>query len=401
MNSEKPIIHVRNLKKNFQLYSHPVDRLKEVLHPRRKRYHHNFSALDNINLDIFKGEIVGIIGTNGSGKSTLLKILTGVLAPSSGNVEVNGRIAALLELGAGFNPELTGHENIFLNGALMGYSEAEMQSKVTSIIEFAEIGEFIYQPVKMYSSGMFARLAFAVSVNVNPDIMIVDEALSVGDMKFQERSYTKIKEMVRSGTTVIFVTHSLNIVRNFCSRAIWLNEGKLIQDEASAVVCEAYEKFMKFGESQISESASNHMDIMKRTQGSVEVIALSLDKNEYALGEDINLNISLSNNAGISQFGVGILIHDSHGRLITVCNSIRSDILFSDSVNKISLTIPENDFTFGEYQISISICDEKVMFSYCFIENVIKFRIVVPSSKAGISVADGIFRAKHVWQINE
>ena len=182
---ENIAIKVKNLTKLYHLYNKPQDRVKEALNPFKKSYHHDFYAMNDVTFEIKKGETVGIIGKNGAGKSTLLKMITGVLTPTSGEVEVNGKIASLLELGAGFNPEMTGIENIYLNGTIMGFTKEEMDSKVDAILEFADIGEFIYQPVKMYSSGMFARLAFSVAINVEPDALIVDEALSVGDMAFQ------------------------------------------------------------------------------------------------------------------------------------------------------------------------------------------------------------------------
>jgi len=180
-------IKAENLTKTYRLYDSNLDRLKESLHPLRRKYHHEFNALHDFNFEVKKGETVGIIGKNGSGKSTLLKIITGVLTPTSGSVTVNGRISALLELGAGFNPELTGIENVYFNGTLMGYSKEEMHAKLDDILGFADIGEFVRQPVKSYSSGMFVRLAFAVAINIDPDILIVDEALAVGDIFFQQK----------------------------------------------------------------------------------------------------------------------------------------------------------------------------------------------------------------------
>ena len=191
--------------------------MKESLHPLRKRYHRDFYALSGVSLQLIKG-IIGIIGKNGSGKSTLLKILTGVLTPTSGKVEVNGRVSALLELGAGFNPEFTGLENVFFNGSIMGYSRHEMDAKIDDILAFADIGDFIHQPVKMYSSGMFARLAFAVAINVDPDILIVDEALSVGDAAFQSKCFQKFQEFREKGKTILFVTHSVDLIIKYCSR---------------------------------------------------------------------------------------------------------------------------------------------------------------------------------------
>ena len=239
------IIDIKHLNKVYNLYDKPIDRLKEVLSPTHKSYHREHYALNNISLEIKKGESVGIVGKNGSGKSTLLKIITGVLNPTSGEINVQGKISALLELGAGFNPEYTGIENIYLNGTMMGYSKAEMDEKVDDIIAFADIGDFINQPVKTYSSGMFARLAFAVSINVEPEILIVDETLSVGDTRFQIKCMDKMKEMMEGGTTVLFVSHDINAIRRFCTRCIWINEGKMKEVGSVNMVSDHYIDFLK------------------------------------------------------------------------------------------------------------------------------------------------------------
>jgi ABC-type polysaccharide/polyol phosphate transport system ATPase subunit len=233
-------ISVKNLTKVYHLYDRPQDRLKEALHPLRKSYHHDFYALEDVSFDVRRGETVGIIGKNGAGKSTLLKIITGVLTPTEGSVKVHGKIASLLELGAGFNPEMTGMENIYLNGTLMGFSEEEMQGKIDAILEFANIGEFIYQPVKMYSSGMFARLAFSVAINVDADILIVDEALSVGDMLFQAKCIAKMTELMEEGTTILFVSHDIHAVRSLCSYGVYLENGKVKMSGEAGEVVDAY-----------------------------------------------------------------------------------------------------------------------------------------------------------------
>lgn len=239
-------IKVSHLTKIYKLYDKPVDRLKESLHPLKKQYHKEFYALNDINFEIKKGETVGIIGKNGAGKSTLLKIITGVLTPTNGNVHVNGRIASLLELGAGFNPEYTGVENIYFQGSLMGYTREEVAEKVDEIIAFADIGDFVYQPVKMYSSGMYARLAFAVAINVDPDILIVDEVLSVGDMFFQAKALSKMRTLINnSETTVLFVSHDMASVKALCENAIFIKNGKLELYDKAENVAELYfsEKF--------------------------------------------------------------------------------------------------------------------------------------------------------------
>ena len=220
------VIEVNRLSKIYKLYDKPIDRIKEVFSISRKVRHKEYYALSNLTFKVNRGEAIGIIGMNGSGKSTLLKIITGVLSPSGGFVKVNGRISALLELGAGFNPEYTGIENIYLNGTMMGYTKEEVDDKIYDILEFADIGDFVYQPVKTYSSGMFVRLAFAVAINIDPDILIVDEALAVGDSKFQSKCFDKFNEFRNLGKTILLVTHDIESVKRFCDRVVWLENGK-------------------------------------------------------------------------------------------------------------------------------------------------------------------------------
>lgn len=234
------IIRAENLSKAYKIYEKDIDRVKEALNPFGKRYSKDFYALRDVSFEIRRGENVGLIGQNGAGKSTLLKLITGVLTPSSGILEVHGKIASLLELGAGFNPEMTGVENIYMSGLLMGRTRAEMTAKLDAIISFADIGEFINQPVKTYSSGMFARLAFAVNAFVEPEILIIDEALSVGDAFFQSKCMDKMRTMIESGVTVLFVSHDTFAVKNLCQRAFLIEAGKLLMDAPANDVVEAY-----------------------------------------------------------------------------------------------------------------------------------------------------------------
>ncbi len=250
------IINVKDLGKTYRLYQKAGDRLKEAVLPFKKnKLSRPFHALSGVTFSVKTGETVGIIGKNGSGKSTLLKILTGVITPSQGVAEVGGKVSALLELGAGFNPEYTGIENIYLNGTIMGYSRAEMDSRMQDILDFAEIGDFVYQPVKTYSSGMFVRLAFAVAINVQPEILIVDEALAVGDYRFQAKCYNKFEELKAQGKTILFVTHDVDAVRRFCSRALWIHEGKLIMDGGVNDVTSRYMEFITGAAQQPEETA--------------------------------------------------------------------------------------------------------------------------------------------------
>ena len=238
------VIKAENLSKVYKIYERDIDRLKETFHPFHKRYSKDFYALKDVSFEIRRGENIGLVGKNGAGKSTLLKIITGILTPTSGTIEVNGRIASLLELGAGFNPELTGIENIYMNGLLMGHSKEAMDAKVDDIVAFADIGEFVTQPVKTYSSGMFARLAFAVNAFVEPDILIIDEALSVGDAFFQSKCMDKMRTMIAGGVTVIFVSHDTFAVKNLCQRAFLMQTGKIVMDASARQVVEAYRNMM-------------------------------------------------------------------------------------------------------------------------------------------------------------
>ncbi len=223
-------ISVRDVRKKYRLFNSPMERLKEALHPFRKHYHREFWALNGVSVDIPKGQTIGILGRNGSGKSTLLQIIAGILQPTSGSVMVRGRVSALLELGAGFNPEFTGRENVMLYGAITGVSRDEMLARMPQIEAFADIGEFFDQPVKTYSSGMFVRVAFAAAINVDPDILIVDEALAVGDGKFQQQCFSKFKEFQRLGVTIVFVTHDIESVVRHCQRAVLLDTGEIVTD---------------------------------------------------------------------------------------------------------------------------------------------------------------------------
>ncbi len=237
-------IDVRDVTKIYKLYDKPIDRLKESLNPLHRNYHRDFYALNHISFQVKKGETVGIIGTNGSGKSTILKIITGVLTPTTGTVQVDGVISALLELGAGFNMDYTGIENIYMNGTMMGFSRKEMDEKLQDILDFADIGDFVYQPVKTYSSGMFVRLAFALAINVDPEILIVDEALSVGDVFFQAKCYRRMEEIRKSGTTILMVTHDMGSIIKYCDKVVLLNRGEFVAEGAPGRMVDLYKKIL-------------------------------------------------------------------------------------------------------------------------------------------------------------
>lgn len=242
--NNKTIISVKDLTKVYKLYNKHTDRLKEAIHPRKKKYHRRFFALKNVGFEVGEGEIMGIIGKNGAGKSTLLKIITGILSPTSGHVTIKGSISSMLELGTGFNPELTGMENIYLYNTIQGLSKKEIDGRIDDILAFADIGHFIHQPLKVYSSGMKARLGFATAIHVDPDILIVDEVLAVGDELFKRKCYIEIEKFMKTGKTILFVTHGMGTILELCTRTILLDRGELILEGAPKLVTTHYQRLL-------------------------------------------------------------------------------------------------------------------------------------------------------------
>jgi len=389
-------IRVSNVTKSYRLYSRPIDRLKEALHPLRKKYHHDFMALKDVSFEINKGQVVGIIGKNGSGKSTLLKILTGVLTPTSGVVDVQGKVAALLELGAGLNPELTGRENIFLNGSLMGYSVEQMADKVDDIVSFADIGEFIEQPVKMYSSGMFVRLAFAVAINVDPDILIVDEALSVGDIRFQQKCIRKIQEFFERGRTVIFVGHDLAAINSFCTVCFWINEGILISKGSPQDITKEYTSFMAYGmtstqnnkeESRfedISWLCTDAYDSFGDKEASISSIRVLISDGGVPTalhgGERISIEMRIESRKMIREPIVGFVVKNRLGHNVFGGNTFCHEIVMTPidpgtHIFQLSFNFPF--LSNGEYTLTLALADghqydhiQKHWIHDCYIFNV-------------------------------
>jgi ABC-type polysaccharide/polyol phosphate transport system ATPase subunit len=278
-------IKVDHLTKIYKLYESPADRLKEALNPLRRKYHRDFHALSDVSFEIRKGETVGIIGQNGAGKSTLLKMITGVLTPTSGQVRVEGRISALLELGAGFNPDISGMENLYFNGTLQGFSKEQMDAKIEEILAFADIGDFVHQPVKVYSSGMFVRLAFALAVHTEPEILIIDEALSVGDVMFQSKCFDKIKSMMKEGVTTLFVTHNIGNIATLCDRAFLLDSGAIFAEGNPKDVTITYFELQRKREHQ-----ARSQQLRKTTVAATEVAAdfkSSKTSNEHRFGSQV------------------------------------------------------------------------------------------------------------------
>ena len=260
MEEKNIAIEVKDVRKIYKLYDKPSDRMKEAFGFGKKKNHKLHYALNGVSMNIYQGETVGIIGTNGSGKSTILKIITGVLNPTEGDVKVNGRISALLELGAGFNMEYNGIENVYLNGTMMGFSEKEIDAKLPDILEFADIGDYVNQPCKTYSSGMFVRLAFAVAINIEPEILIVDEALSVGDVFFQATCYHKFEEFKKMGKTIVFVSHDLSSISKYCDRVFLLNKGVLLGEGSPKEMIDVYKRVL-VGQYQVADK-EEHQNLL-------------------------------------------------------------------------------------------------------------------------------------------
>jgi teichoic acid transport system ATP-binding protein len=324
--SNDPVaIKVENLSKIYKLYNNPLDRLKEALHPLKKKYHKDFYALRDVNFEVKKGETVGIIGKNGSGKSTLLKIITGVLTPNSGSLVINGKISALLELGTGFNSEFTGIENIYFSGTIMGYTKEEIDKKVDDIVAFADIGDFINQPVKIYSSGMYVRLAFAVAINVDPEILIVDEALSVGDMSFQTKCYRKFNEFRETKKTILFVTHSLDSILRYCNKGIVLNDGTKVIETNPKDAVDVYKRLLVNCYEENSDKNKNGED---KRQPELKVF-----KEKFSINSNF---LSYGNNkAEIIDFGIFDEYNNPTQRLLNNQKfSIKMKVKFNETISE-------------------------------------------------------------------
>lgn len=290
-------ISVRNLTKTYRIFGHPGDRIRQALTLGRMRFHREFTALKDVSFDIRKGETVGIIGRNGSGKSTLLQLICGILKPTAGMVTVNGRVSALLELGAGFNPEFTGRENVYFQGAVMGLSRAEMEARFDDIARFADIGEFIDQPVRTYSSGMFVRLAFAVAIHVKPDILVIDEALSVGDIGFQAKCLRKVAELRDEGVTILLVTHSTDQVVNHCSRGLLFEHGSLVLDDIAKASVFEYKRLLTSRKTGSATRSHAHPAPTAKTRQTSAVLQPSGESSE-GTGKVQFLEIGIHNSDG-------------------------------------------------------------------------------------------------------
>lgn len=322
------VIETKDIVKLYRVYESPQDRFREMVSLRRKKYHKSFRALDGISIKIPRGQSLGIIGQNGSGKSTLLKIICGVLQPTTGDIHVKGRIGSLLELGAGFNSEFTGRENVYMNGALMGLSKEEIDERFPEVEAFAEIGSFIDQPVKTYSSGMFMRLAFSAAISIDPDILVIDEALSVGDMFFQHKCISRMESFKKQGKTILLVAHDLNLIRTFCNASVLLNRGVIAAQGDPEFVTEQYMMLIR---KKQTELATSIFKVSQKTSGSnqdakirfgaeagqiLEVATLDKDGKEinaFLAGDTITIRIKIKVSPQVQKPSVTFLLRDERG----------------------------------------------------------------------------------------
>ncbi len=402
-------ISARNLSKVYKLYNDPIDRVKESLNFWGRKYHEDFYALKNVSLELKRGEVLGILGKNGAGKSTLLKILVGVLTPTTGEYQIRGKVASLLELGSGFNPELSGLENVHFYGTILGYSKEEMKTKIKHILEFADIGDFVNRPVRTYSSGMQMRLAFAVAVNLDPDVFIIDEALSVGDIRFKMKCFRRLDEFKKQGGSIVFVTHDVGSVVNFCDSAIWLDAGEIREVGEPEEVVKKYSAYMAFDAKVVSSEGSEkigerlpkgikpgwcslNFNLPKGYscfgEGGAEIqgVFMSLSGHDQQItmlkgGENVSLFVKVKFKQQIKDPIVGFVVNDKYGNKIFGTNTNFSGKALQSVGAGISVIV-KFDFKFphilnGEYTLSPAIAEGtlKDHVQHHFIHDAYVFRV--------------------------
>lgn len=393
-------IDLQNASKIFRLYQSPSQRLKEIIF--RRPFHSEFIALENINFSVHTGETFGIIGENGAGKSTLLKILAKTLKPTAGSVLINGRSAALLELGAGFNPELSGEENIYLNAYLLGLSKAEIDKKKDEMIAFSELGDFIKRPVKTYSSGMHVRLAFSIATSVNPDILIIDEALSVGDEYFQKKCIDRMMNFRKNGKTILFCSHSMYHIQELCDKALWLHQGRMKQIGNTGKVVMEYQNYERGKGGALKEKVSDILDSAKNTgEKALFISEVKIkDKNNQETEAFrtfdpvvISFKIRCVKENLKGHIGFAIIRNDevmSFGTF-TKCDGIEPFAL-RDS-QEFTITLNSLHALTGLYSILVVVADEFAMHPYDYLRTR-NFSVINPGRELGIHYMD------HTWEIN-
>ncbi len=422
------IIRVENVSKVFRMYSSSLEKMKEALSLKSTKRHTDFYAIKDLSFNVERGDVLGIMGRNGAGKSTLLKMITGIYEPTYGKIEVQGRICSLLELGMGFNPEYTGLENIFFYGTLMGFTKNQMEEKVGGIVSFAEIGDYVYQPVKTYSSGMFARLAFSCAINVEPEILIVDEILSVGDMRFQAKCFEKFKEFRQRGVTILYVGHDIGMMRSFCTKAMWLDKGQMVDIGDPTFIGAKFTEFMYLEDiSELSEyrldskiepkeednqvkKGKNPKKSDKKSKNSLfpESIAhwgtcpelvksvgiFGIDgKPLLSFGVDqvvsVEISFRLPENVDLEYFSIAFSIKSKAGVDLIVKSTFDEGIRISSKISKVAFTFSPR-LSNGDYYLVVAMEDRKKanISYYEYIEGACYFKVYSEKKIFGIFDAD-------------
>lgn len=412
--SSKPIFYedaicVRQLSKCYQLYQQPIDRLKQFLWRGRRQYYRELWALRDINFAVMPGEVIGIVGRNGSGKSTLLQLVCGTLTPTSGEVLVNGRVAALLELGAGFNPEFTGRENVMMGATVMGLDQSRIAARLEEIIDFSGVREFIDQPVKTYSSGMFVRLAFSVAINVDPDILVIDEALSVGDGAFARKSFNRIMQMRDAGKTILFCSHSLFQVESLCTRAIWINQGRLMMDGEAAQVVAAYQGYLdkngadSSADPEITGGSSLTEESSEPVHGSAHIkkITVTVDGEDshgaviMSEQSSIVVCITFTSDPDLPCPTIAITLHATDNRMLTSAATWEDQFPLQrtpDGSGHVCLRLDQLPLLKGEYLVNAYLLCERGLHLYDSAEGVATLHV------QQMGRLQGYFTIPHQWQ---
>jgi lipopolysaccharide transport system ATP-binding protein len=395
-------IQIHELAKDYQQYSKPSDRLKQLLFGKRRQYFKNFHALKPISIDIKHGEVIGLVGQNGAGKSTLLQLISGTLNASSGSVHINGRIAALLELGSGFNPEFTGRENVFLNASVLGLTEKEIEEKFDSIVDFSGVGDFIDQPVKTYSSGMMVRLAFSVATSVEPDILIIDEALSVGDGAFARKSFDRIMELKDRGCTIIFCSHSLYQIEILCDRVVWLRKGEMVAVGTPDIVVPDYQSFLD-SVSAVSNTQVTKELVSHHVSGSarIKLATVSIDgRTEQplmarSLESQLSVSCQFEYDIKLPVPGVAVTISTQDGRIVGSVGTWNDQVEpkpISNGVAECHVDFPKIPMLKGMYRVGVYLYCEKGIHNYEWADPVSEFRVIQSDNE------QGLIRLPHIWR---
>lgn len=389
-------IEATNLSKVYRIYANPRDRLKEYLFRGRRTYHQPFWALRDVSFRAGVGSTTGLIGDNGAGKSTLLQLVAGILRPTSGNVALRGRVSTILELGTGFNPEFTGRENAFMSGAIMGIGQKEMERRFPEIAAFAEIGEFIERPVKMYSSGMYVRLAFAVATSVDPDILIIDEALSVGDQYFQKRCIDRIESFRKAGKTILFCSHNLYQVRLICDETIWLKDGHVAVAGETSRVVGAYENYLR--EREVPRAPAIRVDQGPRAFPWIAKVRLSrggedVERDQFMTGEDLTVTVQYEVPQPPTLVHVGVILVRNDAVQVFGTGTHVAGVTPPTCSGSVRLRFPRLHLMSGEYEVSAYLLDEHGLHVYDQREREFKFQVVQNVQALGLCYLD------HRWEV--